>query len=223
MFVNSCLLVYQANVIDTRLPPSMNRKRGHNPTSPEDDAKGGDLYIRLPSQNRIRKVRETIYADPGNPFAVEEFDFSLLPSTTYVQNTNGHADSSEPWRFEDPETAHTSHRMDTLSILSDPFDLVDVQNGPVSNRGTWSTFQSNRRSMSVDIGFLPILRSKDQNDEFDDETIWPDNIPTLQIEHPSGTIFTMDSRRDTRFYDFYDDLLVEYEVEESGHSTHYSR
>jgi hypothetical protein len=214
-------VVYQANVIVPQPPPSMNRKRGHNPTSPQDDAKGGDLYIRLPSQNRIRKVRETIYADPGNPFAVEEFDFSLPPSTTYVQNTNGHADNSEPWRFENPETAQTSHRMDTLSILSDPFDLVNVQNGLVSNRGSWSTFQSNRRSMSVDIGFLPILRSKDQDDTFDDESIWPDNIPTLQIEHPSGTIFTMDSRRDTRFYDFYDDLLAEYGVEENGNSTHY--
>jgi hypothetical protein len=113
--------------------------------------------------------------------------------------------------------------MDTLSILSDPFDLVDVQNGPVSNRGTWSTFQSNRRSMSVDIGFLPILRSKDEDNLFDNESIRPDRIPTLQIEHPSGTIFTMDSRRDTQFYDFYDDLLVEYGVEESGHSTCYSR
>jgi hypothetical protein len=181
------------------------------------------LYIRLPSQNRIRKVRETIYADPGNPFAVEEFYFSLLPSTTYVQNTNGHADNSESWRFEDPETAQTSHRMYTLSVLSDPFDLVNVQNGPVSNRGPWSTFQSNRRSMSVDIGFLQMLRSKYEDDIFDKEPIWPDTIPTLQVEHPSGTIFTMDSRRDTRFYDFYDDLLAEYGVEENGHSTHSGR
>jgi hypothetical protein len=212
MFVNVSLLVCQANVIVPQPPPFMNRRKGHNPTSPEDDAKGGDLYIRLPSQNRIRKVRETIYADPGNPFAVEEFDFSLLPSTTYVQNTNGHAGNSEPWHYKDPEAAQVFHRQETLSILSDPFDLVDVQNGPVSNRGTWSTFQSNRRSMSVDIGFLPILRSKDQDDKFDDSSIWADNIPTLQIEHPSGTIFTMDSRRDTRFYDFYDDLLVEYGI-----------
>jgi hypothetical protein len=168
MSVNKCLLVYQANVIVSRPPPSMNRKRGHNPTSPEDDAKGGNLYIRLPSQNRIRKVRETIYVDPGNPFAVDEFDFSLLPSTTYVQNTNGHADNSESWRYNDQEATRSSHRreQDTLSILSDPFDLVNVQNGQISNRGTWSTFQSNRRSMSVDIGFLPILRSKDQDDTY---------------------------------------------------------
>jgi hypothetical protein len=212
MFVNVSLLVCQANVIVSQPPLFMNRKRGHNPTSPEDDAKGGDLYIRLPSQNRIRKVRETIYADPGNPFAVEEFDFSLLPSTTYVQNAVSNTDNSEQWHYKDPEATQTFHRQETLSILSDPFELVNVQNGVLSNRGTWSTFQSNRRSMSVDIGFLPMLRSKDQDDEFDDKSIWTDNIPTLQVEHPSGTIFTMDSRRDTRFYDFYDDLLVEYGI-----------
>jgi hypothetical protein len=212
MFMNDFLLVYQANVIDSQPPSLTNRKKGHNPTSPEDDARGGDLYIRLPSQNRIREVRETIYADPGNPFAAEEFDFSLLPSTTYVQNAAGDADNSESWRYEDPKVAQASHRVDTLSIPSDPFDLVNAQNGFVSNRGTWSTVQSNRRSMSVDIGFLPMLRTNDQDDEFDNKSIWHDNIPTLQIEHLSGTIFTMDSRRDTRFYDFYDDLLAEYGI-----------
>ena len=31
------------------------------------------------------------------------------------------------------------------------------------------------------------------------------------------TLFTMDSKRDTKFYDFYDDLLAEYGIEESDH------
>jgi hypothetical protein len=171
MFMNDFLLVCQANVVVSQPPPLMDRKKGHNPTSPEDDAKGGDLYIRLPSQDRIRKVRETIYADPGNPFAVEEFDFSLLPSTTYVQNVRGDADNNEPWHHKDSEAAQTLHRQETLSILSDPFDLVNFQNGLVSNRGTWSTVQSNRRSMSVDIEFLPMLRTNGQDDELDNKSI----------------------------------------------------
>lgn len=223
ILINNYSPVSQANITDLQISSLTTRKKGHNPKSPEDDSKGGDLYMHLPTQHRLRKVRNTIYSDPGNPFDTEEPESSLLPSTTYVQTKSGDTDNSESWQPTDPEVTRASHKMeqDKLSMFSDPFDLVDVRTGSVSNRGTWSTFQSNRRSMSVDIGFLPTQKMMEQYSMSESGPIWPpDNIPTLHVQHPSGALFTTDTRRDTRFYDFYDDLLAEYGIGENAFFTH---
>jgi hypothetical protein len=66
--------------------------------------------------------------------------------------------------------------------------------------------------MSVDITLMPARRSMERSDT---DQQWPGDVPLLHTRHPSGTIFTMESKRDTQFYDFYDDLLVEYGVEKS--------
>lgn len=199
----------KADIIEPQITSVMPRKRGHNPKSPEGDAKGGDLYMRLP-QNRLRKVRNTMYEDPGNPFTIEEYEDRMSPPTAYVNNINWQTDNSETWPLPDLETVKSSPRADrdNFSVLSDPFDLVNDQ----SNRETWSSFESNRRSMSVDIGFLPMLSTVGQRRSSDFELSWPLHVPTMHIEHPRGIQFTMDTKRDTRFYDFYDDLLAEYET-----------
>jgi hypothetical protein len=203
----------QADDIDPQ--KAVARKKGHNPRSPEDDARGGDLYMRLP-QHRLRKFRETIYADPGNPFGFEEFEDSLLPTTANADKTRRETDSSTTWPFTDPKITQTSCRAEREinSVFSDPFDLAN----PHSDRGTWSSFGSNRRSMSVDIGFLPMQSILDHRRSSDTEPHWPLNVPTLHVQHPSGTVFT--TNRDSRFYDFYDDLLADYEAKEISDGIH---
>jgi hypothetical protein len=69
--------------------------------------------------------------------------------------------------------------------------------------------------MSVDIGFMPSRRSMERNETSDADQYWPGDVPLLHKRHPSGTIFTTESKRNTRFYDFYDDLLAEYGVGKS--------
>lgn len=204
----------KADTTDPSIIPAMIRKKGHNPKSPEDDAKGVDLYMRLP-HHRLRKVRETMYEDPGNPFDFERYENTPLSYTAHVEDTGWETDDSETWPLPNTEITHTSHRAerDIVSVFSDPFDLVNVQ----TDRETWSSFGSNRRSMSVDIGFLPMHGMIEGRRPSDFETSWPLPIPTLHIQHPSGTLFTMDSKRDTKFYDFYDDLLAEYGIEKSDH------
>jgi hypothetical protein len=188
------------------------RKKGHNPKSPEDDTKGVDLYMRLP-HHRLRKVRETMYEDPGNPFGFESFENPPLPSTAYVEDAGWDIDDNGPWPLPGPEVVQTSLRAerDIVSVSSDPFDLVNVH----TDRETRSSFGSNRRSMSVDIGFLPMQGMIEGRRPSDFETPWPLPIPTLHVQHPIGTLFTIHTKRDTKFYDFYDDLLAEYETEET--------
>lgn len=194
------------------------RKKGHNPKSPEDDAKGVDLYMRLPNQ-RLRRVRDTMYEDPGNPFDFESFEDPPLPYTAQVEDAGWETDDGEMWPLAGPEVVQTSPRAEReiVSVFSDPFDLVNVH----TDRETWSSFGSNRRLMSVDIGFLPMQGMVEGRRPSDFEPFWPLLVPTLHIQHPSGTLSTMDTERDTKFYDFYHDLFAEYETEENDDKIHY--
>jgi hypothetical protein len=213
LLMQICDTIYQADITDSQLNPMVGRKKGHNPKSPEDDARGGDLYMFLPSHHRLRKVRETMYEDPGNPFNFESFEDPSLLSSPYVEDAGWETDNSETWPLSDPEVVQTSPRAgrDILSVFSDPFDLVNAH----TDCETWSSFGSNRRSMSVDIGFLPMQGMMDGHRPSEVEPFWPLTVPTLHVQHPSGTLFTMYTRRDTKFYDFYDDLLAEYEPKEN--------
>ena len=175
----------------------------------------------LPSHHRLRKVRETMYEAPGNPFDFESSEDPPLPSIEHIEDAGWETDNSETWPLPGPEIVQTSSRAerDILSVFSDPFDLVNAH----TDRETWSSFGSNLRSMSVDIGFLPIQGMIGGRRSSDIEPFWPLPLPTLHIQHPSGTLFTMDTRRDTKFYDFYDDLLAEYEIEKSDNGIYHKQ
>ncbi|KAM0701202.1 hypothetical protein Q7P35_011563 [Cladosporium inversicolor] len=211
---------YFADVTDSPIIPMVPRKKGHNPKSLEDDAKGVDLYMRLP-HHRLRKVRETMYEDPGNPFDFKSFEDPPLLYTAYVEDAGWETDNSETWPLSEFEVVQTSPRAqrDILSLFSDPFDLVNVH----TDRETWSSFGSDRRSMSVDIGFLPMQGMMEGRRPSDFELSWPLSGPTINVQHPSGTLFTMDTKWGTKFYDFYDDLLAEYETEGNDNGTHHTQ
>lgn len=129
-------------------------------------------------------------------------------------DTSWEIDNREMWPLADVEVAQTSSRADRdiTSVISDPFDLATAH----SNRETWSSFGSDQRSISVDIGFLPVQSMVEPQESSDLDPFSPLHVPILHVQHPSGTLFTMDTRRDTKFYDFYDDLLMEYGIEGSG-------
>ena len=162
-----------------------------------------------------------MYEDPGNPFDFESFEDPPLLYTAQIEDAGWETDDSETWPLSGPEAVQTSPRAgrDVNSIFSDPFDLVNAH----TDRETWSSFGSNQRSMSVDIGFLPTQGMMEGHRPPDLEPFWPLPVPTLQIQHPSGTLFTMDTKRDTRFYDFYDDLLAEYETEEKHNGAYHTQ
>jgi hypothetical protein len=185
------------------------------------------LYIRLPAKKRLRKVRNTVYEDPGNPFDFGATNPRPLPSTRQETLTDEHTNDDDQWDSwdedeDDPEASHeTESKMNNR--LSNPFDLVEINpfdpveeaNRTYSRRDILKPSRPNRRSMSVDIGFLPARRSTQRNELSGTDDPWPGDVLLLRTKHPSGTIFTTESKRDTKFYDFYDDLLAEYGVEKS--------
>ena len=162
-----------------------------------------------------------MYEDPGNPFDFESFEDPSLLAETYVEDAGWETDNSETWPLPDTEVMQTSPRAerDIISVFSDPFDLVNLH----ADHETWSSFGSNRRSMSVDIGFLPMQGMMEGRRPSDFEPFWPVPVPTLHIQHPSGALFTMNTKRDTKFYDFYDDLLAEYETEEKDNGMYHTQ
>lgn len=241
-FANAC--ANEANdVADTvtpeevvEIPPA--RKKGHNPKSPEDDAKGGDLYIKLPNQHRLRKVRNTIYGDPGNPF---DFDFDdtnapFLLSNPFESAQDLHASKRQSW--ESWEADHTDKKPSPRreeqvipSMLSDPFDLVTVSDDRYSaqesqnlldffananthnpDAGPRESAASHRRTLSIDIAFLPSYDENKDKETADIQRSEDRFMPTLHPRNSSGDLWAADTKRHTRFYDFYDDLLAEYGI-----------
>jgi hypothetical protein len=213
------------DLTDSRDSSTTRRKRGHNPISPEDDAKGGNLYIHVSTQKRLRKVRNTVYEDPGNPFEFEAFDLFSSPSTIQETLTGEHTvdeDQWDSWDEDEPEPSQGAESK-THSMLSNPFDLVEInpfdpgeeRNRTYSRADTLRAGHPKRRSMSVDIGFMPARRSIGRINLSDTDQFWPGDVSLLHTKHPSGTIFTTESKRDTKFYDFYDDLLAEYGIGKS--------
>jgi hypothetical protein len=203
---------------DSRDSSTSRRKRGHNPISPEDDARRADLYIHVSTQKRLRKVRNTVCDDPGNPFEVVP-DRPPSPSASRETLTDEQTiddDQWESWDEDDIEPKHGFERK-THNRLSDQFDLVEInpfdpaeeRNRTYSRRDTLRASRPSRRSMSVDIGFMTARHSIGRT-ELSDTDYWSGDVPLLHTKHPSGPIFTTESKWDTRFYDFYDDSLAEY-------------
>ena len=136
-----------------------------------------------------------------------------------------HANDDDEWDSWDEDDLEPSQGIEgqTHDRLSNPFDLVEInpfdpaeeRNRTYSRRDTLKASRPGRRSMSVDIGFMPTRSSIGRNDLSYNDQHWPGDVPLLHTKHPSGTIFTTESKRDTRFYDFYDDLLAEYGVEKT--------
>lgn len=50
------------------------RRKGsqHPPKSPPEDSAFGKLYMKLAGKRKMRRVRDTVHGDPGNPFAEED-------------------------------------------------------------------------------------------------------------------------------------------------------
>lgn len=112
---------------DFHTPSAPIRYKGHNPKSPEDDVAGG--YIRLSDQHKLRKVRNTVYEDPGNPFHSDAFGLPFIPSL--VDDDTNSRDVWERWgsnSIEDPPSPNRTTK-DMFSMLSDPFDLATAADG----------------------------------------------------------------------------------------------
>ena len=176
-------------------------------------------YMKLATKRKILRVRQTIYEDPGNPFADESETEEVL---------------SHPW-FEYEKPPPPSPAVEEKSVPESdlfgkgvnhggvgPLDYPLQTNAFIANRkldaypspyrdGS-STIRAHRRSQSVAVPASSL--SDDYGKYIAPRTFWrkasvPMNRPT---QHGSSA---NETARDTHFYGFYDDIMQEYKSGDS--------
>lgn len=182
--------------------------RARWPEVPTADQK----YTKLPNRKKIVRIRETIYEDPGNPFADERHGASSLTLPT----------DTKPLP---PIPA----MMKETSRARDPFDINPFEDGAFSKvpatrknsvKDIWaSTFRRgsvsprrHRRSKSIAV---PLQESKEEFGEYiAPRKLWrKGSLPTSHLSQPLPPCH--DPWRDTKFDQFYDDLIDDYNTEGS--------
>jgi hypothetical protein len=172
------------------------------PDVPTTDQK----YMRLPTRKKILRIRDTIYEDPGNPFSEESKPVSpytiisdtkpLLPIPAMVKGRSGRVDPFDINPFENGAFSRTP--------ATPKNSVADVWAGNVTTKADPDSLRSHRRSKSIAV---PLANLNDERGEYiAPRTLWRrGSLPTSHMSQP-----TSPSWRDTKFDEFYDGLLQNY-------------
>lgn len=146
-------------------------------------------YMKLPIKKKILRVRDTIYDDPGNPFASEMGDDRVSPLS--------------PVRYEKPLPPIPAMKN---KVGSDPFDINPFDDPAFAKRSA-NTHRHHRRSKSV---ALPRPDSLEDDGEYvAPRSYWRKaSVPSIQLTRPSDA--SGQDWRDTKFEDFYEELMQDY-------------
>ncbi|KAI7088123.1 hypothetical protein KC356_g3580 [Hortaea werneckii] len=194
----------------------------------ESNVSPNSPYIKLPASKKIRKLRRTLYEDPGNPFVDLEY-----PSDEVSTFHAAHAQPREAIdrganASHDGEVARSSTSSNSTRLLNgDPFeDAVESPGAHVEElaatfvplpleelascgRGAALRGQVHRRS------FAAALESEDPELESPEKYIAPrsqwDRGKKRASRNNSGNNNSLAQDRNTRFYGFYDGLLEAYQ------------
>jgi hypothetical protein len=134
----------------------MHRLKGTAPKSPPDESSHGELYMKLAGTKRLRKVRTTVYVDPGNPFAIES-PTSAAPAdrrdSHFVSAASEVSTGHHPYRAFD---ARSVHLCPYISMQDDYFESGDFTRGCTASRSRAS--QSSRQS--IPFIYAPVPRRR---------------------------------------------------------------
>ncbi|KAI6909256.1 hypothetical protein KC318_g4126 [Hortaea werneckii] len=185
-------------------------------------------YIKLPKAKKMRKLRHTLYEDPGNPFMDLE-DPSISTATFHSGHAQPREDSGHDANASnDGEVARSSTSSSRTRLLNgDPFeDAVESPGAHVEElaatvvplpleglapcgRGAALTGQVHRKSFAAALG------SEDPESESPGKYIAPrsqwDRGKDRALGHGSCDNSNQGQDRNTRFYGFYDGLLEAYQ------------
>ncbi|KAI7354292.1 hypothetical protein KC320_g3564 [Hortaea werneckii] len=194
----------------------------------ESNVSPNSPYIKLPAAKKIRKLRRTLYEDPGNPFV----DLGE-PSVLTTAFRSAHAQPREAIDYDgnasnNCEVARSSTSSGGTRLLNgNPFqDAVEspgdhaeefaatfvplpLEELAPCGRGAAMRGQIHRRS------FAAALESEDPESESPEKYIAPrsqwDRGKKRALRNDSGNINNLAQDRNTRFYGFYDGLLEAYQ------------
>lgn len=146
-------------------------------------------YMKLPVKKKILRVRDTIYDDPGNPFANEMDDHRVSPLSSV--------------RDEKPLPPIPAMKN---KLNPDPFDINPFDD-PAFSRRSGNTHRHHRRSKSVALP--PPDSSEDYGKYVAPRDYWRKaSVPSIQLTRPSDA--SGQDWRDTKFQDFYEELMQDY-------------
>ncbi|KAK5132453.1 hypothetical protein LTR08_009064 [Meristemomyces frigidus] len=178
-----------------------------------DPAPVSPPYMKLAGKKKLRRVRQTMYEDPGNPFAESEHegDLAILnmshPPAATRSSTLTQASSKQSLLSGRPFDDAVESPAGPPTLLSPVVSPNMIIHAPTPvRRGTPTVVQEHHPSLSGAI--FPGLSSSERPDgnlaapsmRRQDESI---SFPRRPRQKPSQR----DEARDTKFYGFYDEIL----------------
>ena len=177
--------------------------------------------MKLPTKKKILRIRQTIYEDPGNPFADELENEEVAPDSvvsddkSLPQAPKGleesfarlSADSQNPYSLGELST-------EPLKVPADSGAVLDAIHAPMSRHQSTpsraSAIRAHRRSKSVAV---PLSSPTDEY--VAPRRFWrPGSLSTKPMsEH--GEAAKDGNIRDTTFYGFYEDIMRDYRGRDS--------
>lgn len=206
---------------------------------PVDNVPDSPPYMRLAGQKKMRKVRKTIYEDPGNPFTnaddhvegeVSIFNMPFQPSISdglyAVHSGSAKRSPSDSIHSNHPATGPITTNESTL-LSGRPFeDAVESPSVPASprppvtfpntihaptplRRVTPPVIREHRQSSSTAVVMVASPDVVANGDKYvAPRAVWRrKGLPRHRPRNPPRD----EEVRNTKFYGFYDDILLDYE------------
>ncbi|KAI7583762.1 hypothetical protein KC346_g18126, partial [Hortaea werneckii] len=194
----------------------------------ESNVSPNSPYIKLPAAKKIRKLRRTLYEDPGNPFMDlgepsvlttafrsahvqprEAIDYDTNASNN-CEGARSSTSSSRPRLLNgDPFQDAVESPGDHAEEFAATFVPLPLEELAPCGRGAALRGQIHRRS------FAAALESEDPESESPEKYIAPrsrwDRGKKRALRNDSGNNNNLAQDRNTRFYGFYDGLLEAYQ------------
>ncbi|KAI7277781.1 hypothetical protein KC345_g6414 [Hortaea werneckii] len=194
----------------------------------ESNVSPNSPYIKLPAAKKIRKLRRTLYEDPGNPFMDLENPSNLTTTSRSAHGLQREAVDYAANAPYDGELARSSTSSSRTRLLNgNPFeDAVEspgdhaeefaatfvplpLEELAPCGRGAALTGQVHRRSFAAALeSGAPALESPEKY--IAPRSQW-DRGKKQALRNDSGHNNNLAQDRNTRFYGFYDGLLEAYQ------------
>lgn len=190
--------------------------------------------MKLAGKKKLRKVRQTVYESPGNPFADDEeqegisvFTMPFRPPVYPLDTVREGSPSRSPCDRAARAPARPAGQMSLLNgspfedaiespaVAQSPVALPSAIHAPAPQRhGTPTLIKEHRSSMSVTVITENLAAQESESEYVSPRTLWqPGSEPSKQP--PQGKKGVREEARNTKFYGFYDDILQDYNGRQS--------